>query len=142
MANDHFTGKKFARVASRLPALLVLSEKHQTVYFHIPDPEALKAVSLKVVEARMKAGWYRKPPEMPPRPDVGDPKALPRDLILPAETRLATWDRECFRVKAERDKWEEINRALAERDGVQAWMVLSDRDDDAVLESYCTDYIP
>lgn len=131
MNDNEYAEKNLQRSAKKLPALLVLHEKHGTIYFHVPDVETLKSVALKIVTERHKSGhWYPCPGGKEPiKPDVGDLASLPKDLVEPAKKKLAVWKSQHRAWREVQDTWEQIEGAVKSGNGAIAWAVLTDRSD-------------
>jgi hypothetical protein len=115
----------------RCPSVLVLREKHETRYFHVPDEAALFDAALIILEGRMKEGrHYSDPGPEPKAPEMTleQIKNLPDGPIKSfALKSLKTYQGELKWWRHLRSQWGEIQGALKSKDGEKAWAVLYER---------------
>jgi len=116
----------------REPHVLVFKEKHGDRYFHVPDDAALFAAALSVLTERKKEGyWYYKPEKKPEPPDVTEEQVatLPKSVQVNATVKIRAYKDALRRYEEEVEDFEEIERAVREKDGRAAWQILSDHGD-------------
>lgn len=124
-------GKHFARFASQMPAVLILHEKHDNAYFHIPDLDVLARRSVEILKYRRDVlNYYAKPGgERPKKPFEEAVETLPAALQEVAREKIKAWKREARLWDEDNAEWVEINEAINKGDGVAAWEVLRRRSD-------------
>lgn len=128
---------------------MVLHEKHGELHFHIPDEATLFRVALDIVAKRLKAGhWYIDPKDYVPK-DPGMTKeqaeALPEGPIKRAALQeVVSYQRRLSEYHGFKESWDDIQKAVKEKDGKLAWRVLRDYSDGEYqrvsLEGYCDTY--
>lgn len=111
-------------------AVLVLREKHDNRYFHIPSDEVLFEIALQIVKERKAPdmGYYY-PPTKPDPCDLTEEgiKALPESLKKDATRKWNEHVRETRAYNADLAEWESLLKALKEKDGRVAWNFIQSR---------------
>lgn len=113
------------------PGVLVIKEKHETLYHSVPDENALHNLALEILTRRFENGrFYYKPP-------VPDALQITRTEIeerLPAgrvrDAALQEFDRQVNFANSEahfRDEYDRIEKAVESKDGKLAWRALQER---------------
>jgi len=121
------------------PGVLVVKEKHETLYFNVPDEQTLHALALEILTRRFEHGrFYYKPP-------VPDALQITRTEIegrLPAgrvrDAALQEFDRQVDFANSEahfRAEYDRIEKAVGSKEGKLAWRSLQDRNDYAEYEN-------
>ena len=123
------TKKRYVHV--REPSVLILREKHESRYFHVPDEATLFSVSLIILEGRLKSDYfYGDPGPAPKGPGMtlDQAKALPDGPIR---------DQACKSVRSHlaevkwwehlRNQFQSIKKAVKAKDGEEAWRLLYER---------------
>ena len=111
-------------------SVLVLQEKGDPGYFHIPDEETLHRTALNILTERLKSGvYYDDPGDAPEAPEYTEDQivGLPESLQPAAKRgwkRYQTHQREYEHTLKDFDA---IRKAAQEGDGVLAWRILLDR---------------
>lgn len=119
------------------PSVLVLKEKHDDLYFHVPDEATLHKVALDILTKRLKSGdWYYdlrqdvpKSPELTKEqiealPD-GRIKEIARKEVDNYQSRLRSYQHEV-------EDYVNLQRAVKDKDGKAAWR--------ALLRRHCGEY--
>lgn len=122
-------GKFFARIAEQLPAVLILHEKHDDSYFHIPDLDTLARRSVEILRYRRDKTRYYGPPggKRPERPFEEEVDSLPEPLRKEAKRQLHEWTMRAALWDDQTEEWAAINKAVEKGDGEAAWEILSRR---------------
>lgn len=116
------------------PQLLICREKHTTDYYLLADIDALWTASLAILRDRVKNSWIVSPGDEPYGIQPGE---LPQDEIskLPAHYRKqaevvvkANEERRLCHTQ-EVAEWKEVQQTLKENDGMAAYIILRDRND-------------
>jgi hypothetical protein len=131
------------------PVVLILHEKHGGLHFHIPDEPTLFKVALDIVIKRLKAGhWYLDPKDyVPENPGMTkeQAEALPPGPIRnSAVSAVSSYKNALSQHSWILEGWENVQKAVKEKDGRLAWRVLRDHSDGEYqrvsLEKYCDSY--
>jgi hypothetical protein len=131
MAVDRTERLKAKFATETWPKVLVLKDKHENEYFLISNAAALWRAALEILEIRLEQQYIRQPE--PPRPveEVPDdvieklPEAMRKKAISDKQANVGLAKRHAIYV----DIWNNVQKALAEKDGVLAYQILSDRKD-------------
>ncbi len=130
-----------------VPGVVVVTEKHETLYFHAPDEATLHRVALMILKGRKKSGyWYGKPeePKAPDYTDLAEIRLLRGEIQKKARAQLHRYTEDLYWFRAEADRFEAIQKAAKEGDGALAWKILQERSDyeyeSVVLVPYETSY--
>ena len=113
----------------KTPSVLIVSEKHERYYFHIPDDDALFRVALDILKERFESGeWYEMEPE-PKHPgfEKADIVKIPHGLKQDAEMRLLEFNEEKKEWKKSKEEIDKIEQTIKEHNGQLAWRLLLNR---------------
>lgn len=124
------------RIAQRFdnvkwPRLLVLKDKHENEYFLITDIDALWRASLQIVEARLIQLYFYEPKREKLIEEVPDdvidklPEAMKKKAISDKGSNKFAEKR----YQRELEQWQNIQKALADKNGALAYKILDDRKD-------------
>lgn len=123
------------------PMLLILHEKHDTSYYHIPDELSLFVVALKVLTDRFNSGyWYYKPDLSKCYYDKGVHTQADVDKIENAAVKeeaskfLKAYLRERRDKEEDLDQYERMEKAIQDKNGRAAWEILYDERSDGEYE--------
>jgi len=131
------------------PCVLVLHEKHGTLHFHIPDEPTLHKVALDILTKRLRADvWYYDPAQDAPKgPGLTkeQAEALPEGSVKVNALKEVSRHAEALKRHAyEAGAFEELKKAVSEKNGKAAWRALRERGDGEYqrvsLEKYCHEY--
>jgi len=109
-------------------AVLVIHEKHSNYYVHLDSEATLHKAALALLATRLKAKWYTLP-ERPKAPGytlamVDD---MPASLQAAARQTFKIYEREVKEYVSASAEVTEIKKAVKDRDGKTAWMILLNR---------------
>lgn len=111
--------------------ILLLREKHGERAFDARTPEALHASALAIVKERNNERWYY--PPTPPKlcEEVPDDvlERLPEAMRKKAKDDKHSNKRNQKRYERDLEKWNLLQKAIAEDNGEAAWKFLQDRRD-------------
>jgi len=106
-------------------------EKHENLYFHVPDEAALHAAALSILTGRLRAEyWYPRPDEAPAPPDYTDETEIENlrgHIQATARQKLAEFKQAFQAWTKERDMFARILWAVENKSGVAAWQILKAR---------------
>ena len=124
---------KTHRILPSHPALLILKEKHDVVFFLVSDEEELFRIALRVLTTRHQSGyWYG--PDTNPEPKIEMPieaiEALPEGETREMVEAVHRSQRRALGLwKKTNAEWERIVDVVQRKDGADAWRVLESRSD-------------
>ena len=127
--------KKPSKKKTKKQRIIVFDEKHGDRYFDASTAAKLQAVALKILTERLKSGyWYFKPEPFKEDPEKEIEK-LTKDseqitdsfLRNAAEERIGRLHKGLDAYKRDTRMWEEIQKAVKEKDGNLAYQLLNSR---------------
>lgn len=127
------TVKKTRPIPKFEPSVLVVSEKHGTTYYYLPDREALGRAALDIVSDRLESEWgqfYFDPTDQKPK-DPGmteeEVAALPGPMKAAGEKLLKRYKEELHQWQKAMALYTDIVAAVEKEDGSLAWDILTRR---------------
>lgn len=110
--------------------ILVVKEKHGNRYFDITAEGQLGRVALFLLQQRLDEGWYPEPCE-PEAPDftADDIPGMPEALKKGAAILFEQYQQELLTYRQERAEYNQIQKALAEKNLRMAASALLSRSD-------------
>lgn len=124
------------RIAARFanfkwPKLIVLKDKHENGYYLVTDVESVWRWALHVLQMRVNDHYIREPEEPRPVEEVPDdvidklPEAMKKKALSDKQANKSLMKRHQRYVEI----WNDVQTALAEKNGALAFKVLDDRRD-------------
>ncbi len=115
---------------TKLPAILILREKHGDQLFFIQDEANLHAVALEIVTKRQKSGYYYNPSyENPKELDFTEEQIanMPIGSIQnEARKKMRTYKQELHLFEEDKKQLERIAEAVKNKNGQEAWVILKE----------------
>jgi hypothetical protein len=109
-------------------AVMIVKDKYSTRYLEASTGKTINKHSLKLLTDRNDAGWYPEPKEPT---SIGitelDIPTLPAILQDEAKRRLAVYNTQLLKYKQSLSEWQDIQKAISEKNGLLAWQCLYNR---------------
>jgi len=124
------------RIAARFanakwPRVIVLKDKHENGYYLVNDVESVWRWALQILQMRIDDRYICAPEEPKPVEEVPDdlidklPEAMKKKALSDKQANKSLMKRHAKYVEI----WNDIQKALAEKNGALAFKVLEDRKD-------------